>query len=219
MVLIKGLRIGCWFGIGLLIMVGIYLLGTRLWTGSGVGTKSATQVQEYDLDQDGRTETYMLKDKQLSVTQDGQEIWRSPADWQVTAFVLADATNDGLDDLLLVVWKAGSFGRDKPFWVKEEDTRLSNHLFVLNLRQGLLKQVWFSSALDRPIQRLTVQDIDRDGKNELVVQEEELAREGRAGWNRLRDQVLGFPGSVAAVDNTTYWQWQSWGFYRLDVSN
>lgn len=202
-----------------MLMAGIYWLGTRLWAGygAGAGTLRAEQVREYDLDRDGRTESYMLKDKQLSVNQDGQEIWRSPADWQVTAFVLADATNDGQDDLLLVVWKAGSFGRDKPFWIKDDDTRLSNHLFVLNLRQGQLKPVWFSSALDRPIQRLTVRDFNQDGKNELVVQEEP-AGEGRAGWIRLRDWILRSPGSAAA-DTTTYWQWQSWGFYRLDASS
>ncbi len=197
-----------------MILTGVYWFGTRFWT--RIGIKPITQVQEYDLDRDGQTESYVLKDMQLSVTQDGQELWRSPADWQVTAFVLADATNDGQNDLLLVVWKAGSFGRDKPFWVKDEDTRLSNHLFVLNLRQGQLKPVWFSSALDRPIQSLTVQDFNQDGKNELVVQEEPTG-EGRTPWTRLRDRVLGYPGS-AAVDTTTYWQWQSWGFYRLDFS-
>ena len=201
-----------------MIMAGIYWLGTQLWAGPGARTNSAAQIQEYDLDQDGRTETYLLKNKQLSVTQDGQEIWRSPADWQVTAFVLADATNDGQDDLLLVVWKEGSFGRDKPFWVKEEDTQLSNHLFVLNLLQGQLKPVWFSSALDRPIQSLTVRDFNQDGKNELVVQEEPVG-ESRTPWTRLRNLVFGTPGSAAADTTTTYWQWQSWGFYRLDADN
>lgn len=197
---ISRLSIGFLLGTGLLVFFGYHLLSSQffLWF------HNVEQVQEHDLDQDGQLERYVLKDKQLIVTQEEQEIWRSSADWQVIVFVLADATNDGRDDLLLVVWKAGSFGRDKPFWVTEDDPRRSNHLFVLNLIQGKMKPVWFSSALDRPIQALEVKDLDQDGKNELVVQEE------RTWWDRIRDRGGPF------AESTTYWQWKSWGFYRVD---
>jgi len=107
-----------------------------------------------------------------------------------------------------VVWKAGSFGRDKPFWVNEDDQELSNHLFVLNLLQGKMKPVWFSSALDQPIQALEVKDINQDGKNELVVQE------GRAWLAGIQNQER--PASEPVTKSITCWQWKSWGFDRVD---
>jgi hypothetical protein len=186
-----------------MIFFGYHLVSSPFFPWFG----NAEEVREYDLDRDGRLERYVLKNKQLTITQEGQEIWQSSAGWQVTAFVLADATNDGRDDLLLVVWKKESFGLDKPFWITEDDQRLSNHLFVLNLIQGKMRPVWFSSALDQPIQALEVKDIDQDGKNELVVQEK------RSWLTRIR----GRGGS--SRESITYWQWKSWGFDRIEVDN
>jgi len=196
-------RIGAVVIAGLFIFGGYQLVSSQLF----YGYDKTEVVREYDLDRDGQTEHYVLKAQQLTVTKEGQEIWQSSADWQVTGFVLADATNDGRDDLLLVVWKPGSFGRDKPFWISVDDQRLSNHLFVLDLIQGKLRPVWFSSALDRPIQALEVNDIESDGKNELVVQEE------RSWWDRIRER------RVPSEESITYWQWKSWGFYQVKGDN
>jgi hypothetical protein len=202
-----GSPIGFLLGAGLLIVLGYHFMGFHFFP----WFHKVEEVREYDLDQNGQVERYVLKDKQLRVTQEGQEIWRSSADWQVTAFVLADATNDGRDDLLLVVWKVGSFGGDKPFWVTEDDQELSNHLFVLNLIRGKMKPVWFSSTLDRPIQALEVKDINQDGKNELVVKEE---RNWLAG---IRDRKA--PTAEPAAESITWWQWKSWGFDRVDADS
>ncbi|NPV92856.1 MAG: hypothetical protein HPY50_18980 [Firmicutes bacterium] len=146
----------------------------------------------YDLDQDGVPERYVLNDQQLIIAGE-KEIWRSPPEWEVTGFKLADATNDGQGDLLLVLWKSGSFGQHKPFWFKGEDDQYSNHLFVYNLAKGKLHPVWCSSALDQPIIELSVADVDQDGRNELVV--------------------LGEEGAL------TTWRWRDWGFHQVESGN
>lgn len=159
--------------------------------------------QACDLNRDGRPEYYALSGGILAVTEERRLIWRSPPEWQVDFFVLGDANNDGHDDLLMVVWKRGSFGRDKPFWLTGSDSQLSNHLFVYDLVGQKLKPVWMSSALDRPIQALQVQDINDDGMNELLVQE-------KGNLPLTLSRVL--PGSAQTV-----MQWRGWGFYQLDV--
>ncbi|HWP96868.1 MAG TPA: VCBS repeat-containing protein [Syntrophomonadaceae bacterium] len=165
---------------------------------------SSTQEtgQFFDLDQDGSLEHYVLSRGRLSISEKGKMLWESSPDWQVDSFALGDANNDGQKDLLLVVWKAGSFGRDKPFWLTGPDRERSNHLFVFDLIKKKPKPVWMSSALDEPILSLEVKDVNQDGKNELVVQEKTRVN---------APFVLASPCRAAVL-----MQWQDWGFYRLD---
>ncbi|HBV85333.1 MAG TPA: hypothetical protein DEF42_01390 [Desulfosporosinus sp.] len=58
---------------------------------------------------------------------------------------------------------AGSFGSVKPFWLTGEDADYKNHLFVCQLKNKAMKQVWCSSDLDCPILSLTIRDWDGDG--------------------------------------------------------
>lgn len=159
-------------------------------------------VSKYgDIDGSQGPEHYILSQGRLAVEIGHKVIWRSPVQWKVTSFELADATNDGTKDLLMVVWKHGSFGPYRPFWFKGEDREWSNHLFVYNLINDKVKATWCSSALDRPIEHLTVKDINRDSRNELLVSEK------LPWWKSL-------PGQNN--DDISIWQWKFFGFYRLD---
>jgi len=57
-------------------------------------------------------------------------IWHTPGEWQVNQIRLADADNNGQTELLLVIWKKGSFGKSKPFWFKGFDDKYTCHLFL-----------------------------------------------------------------------------------------
>ncbi|NLW44833.1 MAG: hypothetical protein GXY92_06575 [Syntrophomonadaceae bacterium] len=166
------------------------------------GTGIHTSI--HDLDQDGQTELYVLANQGLIIGAEKEIIWRSPPDWRVASFHVADVTHDRHPDLLLLVWKKGSFGRLRPFWHTGRDAGFTCHLYVFNLANRHLKPVWMSSALDRPIDSITITDIDDDGRNELLV------TEGWYWWqffNRFRGSTT---GDIAA------WEWQDWGFYRVD---
>lgn len=159
------------------------------------------QSQNYDLDQDNLPEHYVLEDQKLVITKEGQELWRSPADWQVTSFHVADVTHDEVPDLLLVVWKRGSFGHARPFWHTGQNQEFTCHLYVYNLINQRLKPIWMSSALDRPIKDMIIRDSDDDGRNELHV------TEYHSWWQRFSKR--------ARANKITTWQWKDWGFCRL----
>jgi len=150
-----------------------------------------------DLDENSIGEVYFLDKGRLTIQENSQVVWQSPGDWWIDDFVLADSTNDGVVDLNLSVWKAGSYGETKPFWVEENDWSIKNHFFVFNLQAGKVKPVWQSSNLVRQNQELAIVDVNNDGKNELIVLEKDYPDQERCQNNYL-----------------AVWQWSDWGFAK-----
>lgn len=151
--------------------------------------------RHFDLDQDGACENYSLQDGKLKVATGSQTIWQSQDDWWVDDFFLGDANNDSVPELNLLVWKSGSFGPHKPFWITQEDMSIKNHLFIFKLAGGALKPVWQSSNLDRPNYEAALADPDGDGKNELIVTE--------GDYDDLKKREVGI------------WKWNGWGFSKI----
>ena len=154
-----------------------------------------SEEQRADLDGDAIKEKYGLQDGKLTVTESGKVIWQSSGDWWVEDFVLADSTNDGVVDINLSVWKSGSFGKFKPFWIKQDDPSIKNHFFVFDWKGEKIKPVWQSSNLDTPNCQILVDDVNNDGQNELIVVEGDYA------------DAPDCRGKYVAV-----WKWNEWGF-------
>ncbi len=110
---------------------------------------SSSQTVYGDIDGNGTRERYLLKGQQLQDFENNRLLWHTPEEWQVKQVELADADNNKQTELLLVIWKKGSFGKSKPFWFKELDNEYTCHLFLYRLRSGRMKQVWCSSALQK----------------------------------------------------------------------
>jgi poly-gamma-glutamate synthesis protein (capsule biosynthesis protein) len=147
-------------------------------------------------------ETYQLKKGQLTVQAGDGVLWQSPRQWRIQSCLTADADNDGAEELLLVLWKKGSFGPSKPMWQEGKDDEYSNHLFLYRLVAGKIKPAWCSSALIHPIIKLEVKDINNDGKNELKV---------------VEGPEAGTAYSLRRFFNhhQTEWIWSGWGFAKL----
>ena len=157
---------------------------------------SLMQSQQFDLDDNGSLEKFNLSNGMITVRASSRIIWQSPDDWWVNYFFLGDANNDGMAELNLLVWKEGSFGPYKPFWLEEEeeDTSIKNHLFIFKLVSDSIKPVWQSSNLDRPNYRAALIDLNNDGENELLVTEGSYTDHT---WQAI-----------------TLWKWNGWGFSR-----
>lgn len=159
-----------------------------------------------DLNQNGKAEKYILNNGILQVYEDGKNIWISPEGYYIDSLFLGDVNNDGRDNLLLCLWKEGSFGGHRPFWHEGKDDEYKNHLFIYSLEKEKVKTVWCSSSLDRPIISFEVKDIDGDGLNELIVLEGKYQR-GIGGKYEINDK--------ASTEIKT-WRWKQWGFSLIE---
>ncbi len=162
----------------------------------------SNSLMEQDLDGDGLEEEYRLENHILTVKEDGQVLWISPEDYSIDSFVLGDVDNDKEMNLVVSLWKTGSFGEMKPFWLTGEDLEYKNHLFVYRLQENQLEQVWCSSNLDRPTLSFSIEDINEDGLNEMVVEE--------GAYKQISPER--FAVDSMAPSQTTLWMWNEWGF-------
>lgn len=123
-----------------------------------------------------------------------------PPSWHVTAAVLADVTDDGVPEWVLLVWRPW---RDWPIqrWSSTPSPIVdfhdavgdSCHLILLDPRDG--REIWAGSALPAPLLALAVGDVDGDGGNEVVTLE--------------GDYATGREGPANRVD---VWRWNGFGF-------
>ncbi len=123
-----------------------------------------------------------------------------PHAWHVTVSILADVTNDGSPEWVLLVWRPW---RDWPIqrWSSapspiagfHDAAGDSCHLILLDPYGG--RETWAGSALPAPLLALAVGDVDGDGQSEVVTLE--------------GDYTTGRDGPATHVD---VWRWNGFGF-------
>lgn len=193
-----------WLGARFTLLFLLYVAVVLFFSDS---CKSNSKVcVKWDLDGDGIAEQYVLTEHMLTITEGSKIIWMSPESYHIDSFALGDVDNDGKDNLVMSLWKKGSFGKFEPFWHGEKNIDYKNHLFVYKLEGNKLKNVWCSSDLDHPILSFSIQDIDGDKLNELVVEEGQYKKISKQKYAADSD------GPV----RTTVWKWDQWGFYLAD---
>jgi len=158
--------------------------------------------EEGDLNGNGIKEEYFLSNHTLSVKEADKEIWKTPQNYYVDSFSLGDINHDGNMNLVISLWKKGNFGGLKPFWHTGKDDDYKNHLFVYQLQSSTFKSVWCSSNLDRPILFFEIKDQDKDGLNELIVEEGVYKR------------IIGnyYTPNTNGATRAAVWKWNEWGF-------
>ena len=109
---------------GLLVAVALGLGLRALWLGgcflpSWVRWRDVTV--EVDLDGDGATDELCIKRRKLSVSDAAGRGWQSGGDWLVQDALVGDINHDGVPELILLVWKRGSYGSQRPFWVERDE--------------------------------------------------------------------------------------------------
>lgn len=100
-----------------------------------------------DLEGDGSYETLTIKDRRLLITGEDGSSCQSDGAWLVEDVLVGDIDRDGGLEVALVVWKRGSYGPYRPFWVARDTDAYSQHVFVMRYAEGRLVPLWMSSAL------------------------------------------------------------------------
>jgi poly-gamma-glutamate capsule biosynthesis protein CapA/YwtB (metallophosphatase superfamily) len=155
------------------------------------------RMEFVDFDSEISDERIFLENGRVRLEQDYSVVWQSSDDWWIDDFRVDDSTGDGELKLNMSAWRAGNFGRSKPFWIEKNDMSIKNHLFVMRYSQGDFKSVWMSSNLSKPNREFVFADFDCDSHSELAVIESEYGRESS-----------GF-GEYVAI-----WKWNEWGFFN-----
>ena len=126
------------------------------YEGCEVFLKNRTiRVVETDTEEAGEHDKLMKRGQ-------SELIWKTPADWQVQDVLVMDIDRDEQEELVLLVWKHGSYGRHLPIWEKKNDIRLEQHIFIYRLQ----KNAKYEDEEDIRTQNETAEEIA--GKNEAA---------------------------------------------------
>lgn len=117
-----------------------------------------------------------------------KKIWECNEEYLVQDEIITDLDRNNEEELILLVWKKGRYGKNKPFWVKEDENKYSQHIFIYSIENnGKVTPKWFASDIGRYAARIKIME-----KNEAVVLIEDL--EGRC----------------------TLWMWDSFGLKNIE---
>jgi hypothetical protein len=114
---------------------------------------------DVDLTGDGVPEHVQFEGAQVTIHQDGVEVWRSPVSWDVVDVALGDPNDDGRNEILIV------------FWQQDETGQLQNQPFIIGYRGGYYRELWGGSPVGFPIHEVELADVDGDGRQEIIVLE------------------------------------------------
>jgi hypothetical protein len=179
------------------------LTGTAGWRAYSCGATTCVEIGARWLPQPPEvTNALPIDDGHLRLSDSGQMVWESPAEWQVLWAARGDVTGDGIEDVVLLVWREWAdwpiqawLDVPSPIAGYHDADGQSCHVIVLDPATG--REIWAGSALPKPLAAIAVGDVDGDGVDDLA------ALEGR--YDAPRD--AGFYAHV--------WRWNGFGF-RLD---
>ncbi|MCR5791137.1 MAG: CapA family protein [Lachnospiraceae bacterium] len=129
-----------------------------------------------------------LSGKKVTVSLAEKPVWESPEGALVSDFLTGDINHDGVNELILLFWRHGSFKEHLPFWIKQNDRDWSQHIGVYGWKESYdyrLDPLWVTSALGMEVTALSL-----DEQGVLTV--------SHAGGEE------------------TDWYWRTWGLMRLN---
>lgn len=178
------------------------ILGMPVWCGAVVTRREAilqqipswvrpsSMSEVYDIHTEHGDEqiTAKLYKGELVLTSDN-ELYRTDEEWITVDFFVFDLDHDNYDEVMLHVWKPGSFGDFQPIWMENDNSdEYSEHLFIYEWdmnRSDRLDPIWMSSAM--PVKG-----------QQIIIEDEGVIR-------------------IHAPDGSeTRWCWESWGLVFMD---
>lgn len=142
----------------------------------------------------------VLHGKKAEIIYDNSVIWTSPEGIKVQDILSGDVDNDQEDELVLLCWKIGRYGRSRPFWVEDDKKEWSQHIFVYEYDGAGMKSKWMSSYIGQDVAEISLYSRGQGS--------------GMGQGTVSRGDVLLLTSPAREI---TAWVWDSWGFAREDM--
>lgn len=135
----------------------------------------------------------VLQHRSVDVLHHGQILWSTPNEVKVQDVLSSDIDGDAADELILLCWKRGRYGKHKPFWVEKDENGWSQHIFVYEYQAETITPKWMSSYIGQDVTAISAKETALSRSRLLLTDREE---------------------------NISSWIWDSWGFVKeeTDVS-
>lgn len=175
----------------------------------------------------------ILAQKKVSVEYDNGVIWVSPKRVKVQSVLSADIDGDKTEEMILLCWKIGRYGRSKPFWVEKDEKKWSQHIFVYGLHEGEVRPKWMSSYIGQDVSEMAVKEREQTAQivqevSESAAEEQEQGQAAQTAQGvaepavKERDQqsehIMRVPRNrlllTAPDGRVNSWIWDSWGFTK-----
>lgn len=173
----------------LIAAVGIAAVLYVLWRQGGFLPRWIEWKDTEAFDSEGGYEI-VLYHKSVAIRYQDEIIWTSPDGVRVQDALFCDIDGDGFQELILLCWKRGRYGKYKPFWVEKDESGWSQHIFIYECQKKEIRPKWMSSYIGQDVVSVSV-------------------GEGTASPHRLlltdRDGII------------SSWVWDFWGFTKEDT--
>ena len=112
-----------------------------------------------------------------------ETLWHSEGGVRVSDYLIGDIDGDSNPEMLLLVWKQGSYGQHRPFWVSEDTAKYTQHIYIYSIRKDLIKPVWMSSELEMKIKDWS---LDKSGHLHITDTDGISTVWGWVSWGLMR---------------------------------
>ena len=158
-------------------------------TESHTFTDNPGEYEDPDREVYVETADLSLTGRRFSMSVEGKDIiWKSGEEWRVSDYIVGDIDHDGEDEVVLLMWKIGSFGIYKPIWIKEDEKTWSQHIGIYDYDvndEDRLAPEWVSSRMG-----IEAAEIRLDDEEKLHI--------------------------VTPEGKETIWCWNEWGLQLLE---
>ena len=85
--------------------------------------------------------------RRISVSENGEVIWELEKNVLAQDFLFADVDHDGKDELMILCWKRGRYGKRRPSWVKTDEIGWSQHIYIYEIDGNVVRPKWMVSDI------------------------------------------------------------------------
>ena len=89
----------------------------------------------------------VVENRKIAVYSDGVKIWEPDKRYYTQSILSADVDKDGKDELLVLCWRIGRYGKRRPFWVKHDKMVWTQHIYIYDVNDGEITPQWMASDI------------------------------------------------------------------------